>query len=73
MSVRQPTADRIAMPDQLTSPRAKLVYFYLVTHGETTIETLRDELNVSLMALYATLGTLREHGLVENDGERYWC
>lgn len=58
------------MPDELASPRAKLVYLYLTTTQGATIEELQTGLDLPKIALYTIVRTLRERELVEQDGER---
>lgn len=72
MNQRQATRD-VAFPDELTSPRSKLVYFYLHVHGEATVSQLADSLDMGHMTLYSALRTLREYGIVSSDGERFRC
>lgn len=59
------------VPDELTSPRAKLVYLYLSANGASTIEDLADGLAMKKMALFSVLSTLRERGLVGRERDRY--
>ncbi len=58
------------MPDELASPRAKLVYLYLTTTQGATIEELQTGLDLPKIALYTIVRTLRERELVEQDGEQ---
>lgn len=68
MSIRAPPTT--SMPDELASPRAKLVYLYLTTTQGATIEELQTGLDLPKIALYTIVRTLRERELVEQDGER---
>jgi sugar-specific transcriptional regulator TrmB len=64
---------RTAVPSELRSPRAKLVYLYLETHGDATVSELQEGLAMRKLALYSILEALGERGLVEPDAdcERY--
>jgi DNA-binding MarR family transcriptional regulator len=68
-----PTAPstRTQLPPELRSPRAKLVYLYLSTHGDATIGQLQEGLDMKKITLYSILGTLRDRGVVERSGERF--
>ncbi|WP_246308043.1 helix-turn-helix domain-containing protein [Halorarum salinum] len=65
----EPTMERV--PAGLSSPRAKLVYLYLATHGAVTEDDLREGLGMKRISLYAILKTLRSGGFVTRDGDRY--
>lgn len=60
-----------AMPTDVESPRGKLVYLYIDTVGEASLDDLVDGLDVQRITLYSVLKTLQERGLVERDGDRY--
>ena len=60
-----------SMPSELESPRAKLVYLFLSTHGEATIAELESSLDMKKISLYSILSTLCERELVDQDAERY--
>ncbi|EFW93090.1 hypothetical protein ZOD2009_04482 [Haladaptatus paucihalophilus DX253] len=57
------------MPDELDSPRAKLVYLSLATTGGATLDELQTGLDLPKITLYTIIRTLRERGLVRQDGE----
>jgi len=59
------------VPTDLSSPRAKLVYLYLSTHGEATIADLQADLGMKKIALYGVLRSLREEGIVDRETDRY--
>ena len=59
------------LPDAVSSPRAKLVYLYLATHGAVCEDALCDGLAMKRISLYSVLKTLREAGHVEKDDGRY--
>ncbi len=63
-------ATQTAIPDELASPRAKLVYLYLETTRSATFNELQTGLDLPKMSLYTIVRTLRERELVEQDGER---
>ncbi|MFB6252531.1 MAG: TrmB family transcriptional regulator [Halobellus sp.] len=69
----RPTAglETPSMPTELESPRAKLVYLFLSTHGEATISELESSLNMKKISLYSILSTLCERELIDQDAERY--
>ncbi|MFB6131258.1 MAG: helix-turn-helix domain-containing protein [Salinigranum sp.] len=67
----QDTTQRVTLPAEIESPSAKLVYFYLTTHGEATIGELQECLGMKKITLYSILGTLRKRGLVEGETDRY--
>jgi DNA-binding MarR family transcriptional regulator len=66
-------ADRPALPGELGSTRTKLVYLYLWTVEEATIEQLRETLNIKTIELYPILDELMRKGLVTRDEDRYRC
>jgi DNA-binding MarR family transcriptional regulator len=66
----EPTA-RTELPSELRSPRAKLVYLYLSTHGDATVGQLQEGLDMKKITLYSILGTLRDRGVVERRDERF--
>ncbi|WP_458205167.1 helix-turn-helix domain-containing protein [Haladaptatus sp. NG-SE-30] len=57
------------VPDELVSPRAKLVYLYLTTSQGATVDELQSGLDLPKMALYTIIRTLSERGLVEKEGD----
>jgi DNA-binding IclR family transcriptional regulator len=67
----QTTTTRTALPAELASARAKLVYLYLETHGTTSLCELERHLEMRKITLYGVLGTLCDRGLVSRNGERY--
>ena len=60
-----------AVPDDIESPRAKLVYLYLATSGRATVDELADSLGMQKMALFSVLGTLDACDVVALDGDGY--
>lgn len=70
MSVQRPTTRHRALPSELESPRAKLVYLSLQTAG-ASIDDLQSDLGLQKIALYSILRTLRERELVEKRGGEF--
>jgi DNA-binding IclR family transcriptional regulator len=68
--IQQSSTD-VAVPADLNSPRAKLVFLYLSTHEGATIGELQENLAMKKIALYSILKTLRERGLVGQETDRY--
>jgi DNA-binding MarR family transcriptional regulator len=60
-----------ALPPELQSPRAKLVYLYLTTNGDATVSEMGDSLGMKKLSLYSILKTLRKEGMVDCDGDTY--
>ena len=60
-----------ALPPELQSPRAKLVYLYLTTNGDATVSEMGESLGMKKLSLYSILKTLRKEGLVACEGDRY--
>jgi Sugar-specific transcriptional regulator TrmB. len=66
-----PALDAPTVPSELESPRAKLVYLFLSTHGEATVSELQSCLDMKKISLYSILSTLCERGLIDQDAESY--
>jgi predicted transcriptional regulator len=62
---------RTRMPEELSSPRSKLVYLFLSTREGATVEELGEGLDMKKLALFSVLKALRSRDLVERDGEFY--
>jgi len=60
-----------ALPPELQSPRAKLVYLYLTTNGSATVSDMCDSLGMKKMSLYSILKTLRKQDMIARDGDAY--
>jgi DNA-binding IclR family transcriptional regulator len=71
MTVAQSTSRSLALPAEVDSPRAKLVYLYLDTNGGSTVADLCSELDVPKLTLFSVLKTLRSRELVECEDGRY--
>ncbi|MFC7071347.1 TrmB family transcriptional regulator [Halobaculum lipolyticum] len=59
------------VPTTVDSPRAKLVYLYLATHGAVCEDDLCEGLAMKRISLYSILKTLREGGHVRKADGRY--
>lgn len=59
------------VPENVTSPRGKLVYLYLATHGAVTEDDLCESLGMKRISLYSIVKTLRTDGHVEKADGRY--
>ncbi|MDL5360642.1 helix-turn-helix domain-containing protein [Halalkalicoccus sp. NIPERK01] len=62
-----------ALPEELRSAGAKLVYLYLAVENEATIDELQAILGMRKVTLYPLLQTLTRNGLVEKVDTRYVC
>lgn len=60
-----------SLPDDLESPRAKLVYLYLASTDGASLTDLQEGVGLKRITLYSILRTLRERELVSRDGDRY--
>jgi DNA-binding IclR family transcriptional regulator len=65
------TTPTTTLPQKLRSPRAKLVYLYLSTHGGATLSELQAGLDMKKLSLYSILRTLTDREFVSRDAERY--
>lgn len=61
----------VDVPDTINSPRAKLVYLYLATHGAVAEDRLCEGLEMKRITLYSILQTLRGADLIDRDDDRY--
>jgi predicted Rossmann fold nucleotide-binding protein DprA/Smf involved in DNA uptake len=59
------------LPEDITSPRAKLVYLYLDVTETATVEDLQACLDMRKIDLLSVLNTLTSAGHVANDGGTY--
>lgn len=59
------------MPADLDSSNSKLVYLYLETVEEATIDDLQSTLDLKQLALFPTLATLEGKDLIERNGETF--
>ena len=65
------TASQIALPGELESPRAKLVYLFLSMNGTVTINELQHSLDMKKISLYSVLKCLEKEDLISKDGDSY--
>lgn len=71
-SQRHRSATRIdPVPDDLESPRAKLVYIYLEATGGATIDELGEILAMKKINTLSVLRSLSNAGYVERTGSEY--
>jgi predicted transcriptional regulator len=68
---RSADAEQIALPNELDSAPSKLVYLYLRTAGECTVDDLQSSLDMKKISLYPLLKSLSKQGLVDREGETY--
>lgn len=66
-----PDADVETLPDDLASPRAKLVYLYLATTDGGTVGEIQASLGLPKLTLFSVLDALTGRGLVERRGDAY--
>lgn len=73
MALATPQADeRLApLPDELDSPRAKLVYLALAITDRATLSELQEALDVPKLTLLSVLDALTGRGLVEWTDDGY--
>ena len=60
-----------AVPGDIRSPQAKLVYHSLDAVGEATVDDLADRLNEKKITLLEVLDSLDERGHVERSGRQF--
>jgi len=61
------------LPPELTAAQSKLVYLQLQAHPGARARELRDQLGLPSLALFPTLRSLEDRGLVERHGDGYRC
>ena len=66
-------ATNVSLPSGVESPRAKLVYLYLLVAGEATATELREALGIPKLAALSVLDSLRASGYVRRTEEGYAC
>ena len=59
----------LAVPDELSSAEAKLVYLFLLVRGTATVDELGDALDLPKLSLFSILQTLGKRDLVVRDGD----
>jgi predicted ArsR family transcriptional regulator len=70
---RRRAEPQVSLPDELDSPRAKLVYLYLSMTGDATVIELQRALGLSKLALFSILDTLTTDELVQQTETGYAC
>lgn len=71
MSARAQDLDDVSIPDDLESPRAKLLYLYLAVRDGATADDACDALGIDKGSMLAVASTLRERGHVERRNGRF--
>jgi len=71
LQTKSAQASAPALPPEIQSPRAKLVYLYLTTNDGATVSEMCDSLGMKKISLYSVLKCLRTQDLVERDEEAY--
>lgn len=61
----------LTVPTELESTASKLVYLFVRTTGECTIDDLQSSLDMKKISLYPLLKSLAKKGLVEIDDGTY--
>ena len=65
-----PPKPRLAVPSELSSSEAKLVYLYLESCDGATLDELQDALCLSKLSILGVMNTLSGAGYVDrHDGE----
>ncbi|WP_435334767.1 TrmB family transcriptional regulator [Haloarchaeobius sp. TZWWS8] len=59
------------LPETITSPRAKLVYFFLSVADEATVDEIQDSLGMQKLALLSVLKSLAKEGYISKNGNTY--
>lgn len=68
-SLDEPAVD--TLPEELGSPRAKLVYLYLDVADEAAIADLQETLGLKKITLFSILDSLERRNLIERNGDAY--
>lgn len=61
------------LPEEITSPRAKLVYLHIAVSGEASVRELERSLRMSKLALFGVLDSLESAGVISRSDDRYTC
>ncbi|RQG95191.1 helix-turn-helix domain-containing protein [Natrarchaeobius chitinivorans] len=64
---------KLEVPDDLTSPQAKLVYVTLLVAGETTVTELQRLLGLSKLTILPILSSLVSKGYARRTEGGYAC
>jgi len=62
-------ADVGSLPSTLETTGSKLVYLYVSTVGETTVENINNNLDMKMLTLLPMLEKLEAAGLVQRRGD----
>lgn len=68
--LQRPTGEAVRIPEEITSTQTKLIYVYVATRVETTIEEICDALGLRILAVSPLVTRLCERGHCERDGDR---
>ena len=71
MSSHQMTTADVSLPDDLESPRAKLLYLYLSACGGATADDVCESLEMDKGSALSIAGTLRDRGYVRRQDGSY--
>jgi predicted transcriptional regulator len=73
MSVHEPLGEPSigALPGELDSPRAKLVYLYLDVTNGASLEEIQETLDLKKITLFSILDSLDGRDMIDQDGEHY--
>ena len=72
MESHERRAERLApIPEEIESPRAKLVYLWLEAADGATVDDLGTALAMKKIDILSVLNSLSSAGLVERDGDEY--
>ena len=67
------TAGELAVPDEITSPQAKLVYLSVLLTEEAKAADLQQMLGVPKLTLFAVLESLAAQDFIQRTGDCYVC
>lgn len=67
------TASELAVPDELASPQAKLVYLTVLVTDEAKATDLQQVLDLPKLTLFAVLESLVAREFIQRTGDSYVC
>lgn len=70
---QQAASDELTVPDELSSPQAKLVYLSVLVTEEAEATDLQQMLGLSKLTLFAVLESLAARDLIQRTGDCYVC
>lgn len=73
MAVTSQRPELEAIPEEIQSPSAKLVYLYLAAAGDATVTELQRRLGLSKLTLFSVLDALAAEDLVRETDSGYTC